>query len=376
MSTVSLPIYESSSAARLTQSLEIDRSKAYPSCNWLEGGLAFRWRSLNACLVCHRNRGFPTLRDYNGGPLDLDDIMAARAQIIRENQTTGHEHCRGCPQLVTKKWPTPRYAFTNLAFAHFAHCNIECNYCYLQWQDPAVFEAGYQPYQVLPIVKDLIDRGLLSPKTLVDWGGGEPTIYKEFDDVLRVLTDHGAVTFVHTNGTRVPKPFREGLTTKRFHLVCSVDAGLPETWKLIKKRDLLEKVWENLEEYVRIGCRVILKYIMKDENCSGPELLAFVTRAVALGARELVLDIDYTHSPVSPAVIAGLRFLNREATLRGMHVRFGSTGSQLSAETDIASRIDFTSEMRPLQRLHVRGRRVVAEAQMHVRNVARRLRPR
>lgn len=376
MPTVSLPVFERRmEPARVSAPAdEIDRSKPYPSCNWLEGGLAFRWRSLNACLVCHRNRGFPTLREFNGGQLDLADIMAARASIIRENQTTGHEHCRGCPQLITKKWPTPKYPFTRLAFAHFSHCNIECDYCYLQWQDPAVFEAGYKPYQVVPIVKDIIRQGLLGPRALVDWGGGEPTIYREFDEVLRLLTDHGAITFIHTNGTRIPKPIREGMTTKRFHLICSVDAGTPQTWQLIKKRDLLDEVWRNLADYIRLGCRVILKYIMKDENCSTAELRAFLTKAVSIGAKELVLDIDYTKSPISPQVLEGLRFLKRESVFSGMRVAFGSTGLQLSAETDVASRLDLSSELSTGQRIGFRVKQVRAELEMHGRNVARWLR--
>src|SRR5258708_4156140 len=114
MPSVPLPIY----TQRRTRpdplapgALDIDRSKPYPSCPWLEVGLAFHWRSVHACLVLHHDRGFPFRGHFNGGSIDVPAILAARARIIRENQTTGHEACRGCPDLVTKKWPRPRFPF-------------------------------------------------------------------------------------------------------------------------------------------------------------------------------------------------------------------------------------------------------------------------
>jgi pyruvate-formate lyase-activating enzyme len=352
----------------------VDRGKPYPSCQWLEGGLAFDWRSLHACLVIHHNRGFPFLGHFNGGTVDVRAVLAARAGIIRENQAGGHEACRGCPNLVTKKWPEPRYPFRLLGIAQFARCNIECSYCYLHWQDPAVFADGYTPYAVMPVIRDLIRDGLLDPRATVDWGGGEPTLYREFDDVLRLLTERGAVTFIHTNGTRLPRPIRDGLATKRIHIICSVDAGTRQTWKLIKKKDLLEVVWDNLGQYIRSGCRVILKYIMMPENCSERELTTFLSRAVRIGARELVLDIDYTNPHPSPQVIRGLRRLKQMAVLKGLHVTYGSTGVRFAPELDVPGRLECTSKMGFGRRLEFRFKTVAAEVARHARNVARRLR--
>jgi molybdenum cofactor biosynthesis enzyme MoaA len=376
MPSVPLPIYTQRPApADLSgRSLAVDRRKPYPSCQWLEGGLAFDWRSVHACLVIHHNRGFPFLGHFNGGALDIRANLAARARIIRENQNGGHEACRGCPNLVTRKWPRPRYPFRLLGIAQFAHCNIECSYCYLHWQDPAVYEEGNKPYAVTPVILNLIRQRLLDPRATIDWGGGEPTIYREFDEVLRLLTRRGAVTFVHTNGTRLPAPIREGLSTKRIHIICSVDAGRRETWEHIKKKDLLEVVWKNLEQYIRYGCRVILKYIMMPENCSEPELRAFLSRALRIGARELVLDIDYTKPDCTPEVLHGLRYLKHKAIMNGLHVAWGSTGVRFAPELDNPARLDCTWQMPLRHRLEFKIRTHSAEFARHARNVARRLR--
>ena len=78
-----------------------------------------------------------------------------------------------------------------MAIAQFSRCNIECNYCYLQTQDRSVFEAGFDPYEVLPAIKGLVRGGACARKLVVDWGGGEPTVYGEFDRTLEFLTGGG-----------------------------------------------------------------------------------------------------------------------------------------------------------------------------------------
>ena len=91
---------------------------------------------------------------------------------------------------------------------------------------------------------------MLDRRSIVDWGGGEPTIYPEIDEALELLTRFGSTTWVHTNGTRVPKPIRGGLSTTRLHILCSIDAGTRQTWQRIKNKDMLHIVWRNLEEYI------------------------------------------------------------------------------------------------------------------------------
>ena len=339
---VALPIYAENVTTAAAAS-DIDRSRPYPSCRWLEQGLAFNRRSLCACLIVHHGRGFPHLCDYNGGPVDMAAVLAARARIIRQNQAGGeahgHEACRGCPHLVTRRWPRPRRPVRYLAIAQFSRCNLACNYCFLQTADPSVYSAGFDPYPVLPAIRSLARQGHLDGRLVVDWGGGEPTIYPEFDAVLSFLLSRGATVWVHSNGTRLPKPLRQGLSTKRIHVLCSVDAGTARTFEMIKKRDLLDTVWRNLADYIRLGCRVVLKYIVKEENCSPAELESFVARAVRAGARELILDIDYDRPNPTPPVLQGLATLRRLAVARGMYVRFGSTGAQYHPEIDVAGRL-------------------------------------
>lgn len=217
----------------------VDRSRPYPSCEWLEGGLAFNRRSLNACLIVHHGRGLPKLCDYNGGEVPWDEVLAARQRIILENQQGGHPACAGCPNLVERQWPEREYPVQLVGIAQFAHCNIYCSYCFLQTQDPASYKDGLTPYRVAPAIDQLLSQGLMSPRATVDWGGGEPTIYREFDELLTRVAEMGGTTWLHTNGTRFPAPLARGIPSGKVGVICSVDAGLPETYLRMKGRDFL-----------------------------------------------------------------------------------------------------------------------------------------
>src|SRR4051794_7222530 len=98
--SVPLPILDEATPAPRAPS---HRSRPYPSCDWLEGGLAFNRRGLHACLIVHHGRGFPHLCDYNGGEIPVERVLAARDEIIRQNQGEGHPACKGCAHLVTRR---------------------------------------------------------------------------------------------------------------------------------------------------------------------------------------------------------------------------------------------------------------------------------
>ena len=311
----------------------------YYSCEWVEGGVAFNRRSLHTCLIVHHDTGLPLISDYQGGAFPLEKVLAVRQRIREANRDGGHPACKGCAHLKKRAWPRPTHAIHIVGIAHYSHCNIKCSYCFLQTQGPASFAAGFRPYALLPVLRGLIADGHLAPGAIIDWGGGEPTVYKEFDELLELLLAHGTFHYLHTNGTRLPEAVRRAPDPARVHVICSVDAGRPETYLLLKKRDYLERVWANLEEYVRLGVRVTLKYIVKEENCADAELEAFLARAVRSGAPELIVDIDYDFPHPAPEVITALARLKHRALRAGMHARYGFTGDNFANEHQVAARV-------------------------------------
>ena len=118
-----------------------------------------------------------------------------------------------------KPWPRTRHPIEIVGIAHYAYCNIKCSYCFLQTQDPASFAAGLKPYSLLPAIRELIEGGHLAPNAIIDWGGGEPTSYPEFDELLSMLLDHGTFHYLHTNGTRFPVSVRARSPARSRHLL-------------------------------------------------------------------------------------------------------------------------------------------------------------
>lgn len=333
--------------------MQLPQAGEYLSCEWIEGGIAFNRRSLHSCLIVHHRTGFPFISDYNGGPLPLEKILEARERIRAGNRNGGHPECAGCAHLKKKDWGASKHAITIVGIAHYSACNIKCNYCFLQTQDPASFAAGYSAYPLVPVIRDLISSGSLAPDAIIDWGGGEPTIYKEFDELMDMLLAHGTTHYIHSNGVKLPESLRRADPT-RIHIICSVDAGRPETYLQMKQRDHLERVWTNLAEYIRRGVKVTLKYIMKEENSSDADLEPFVARAVSIGGSEVLIDIDYDFPIPSPQVIRGLGRLKHLALRSGLYARFGFTGNNFAAENNVAGQIDaaFNEEqVRHLSRL-------------------------
>jgi organic radical activating enzyme len=313
------------------------------SCEWIEGGLAFNRRSLHTCLIVHHDTGLPFIAPYNGGDVALEPILEMREQIKVANQALDpaerYPACLGCPHLKKRRWPTSTYPFTIVGIAQYSHCNIACSYCFLQNQEPSSFAAGFKPYPLLPVLRHLIDTGALAPDAIVDWGGGEPSAYHEVDEILDLLLEHGTFHYMHTNGTILPDAIRRTPWPERVHIICSVDAGLPETYARIKRKDYLERVWDNLAQYVRLGVQVTLKYIVLPENCDRENIDAFVRRAVAIGATELLIDVDYNQPEPGPDVILGLARLKYVALRAGLLVKLGFTGANFASEQQMEARI-------------------------------------
>ncbi|MBL7178020.1 MAG: aminotransferase class III-fold pyridoxal phosphate-dependent enzyme [Desulfobacteraceae bacterium] len=297
------------------------------SCDWIHGGIAFHPDSLNICYVGAHDVGMPFVAKFDGGYFPLDDILKIRRKILKANQNDErHPKCRGCHFLKKKIWSKKEYLFDNIAIGNTEFCNLECNYCYLQKQDFKGFGKQFKPYSLKPTIMELIDKRLLAPDSLIDWGGGEPTFYKEFDDLLELLLSYGTYNDVHTNATQIPKSFRRTKFPERIHVVCSVDAGLPETYRRIKKRDCFKHVWCNLEEYVKCGINVTLKYIALPENCSNADLDAFIELACSIRPTSIMLDTDLNITEPSPTILNALGRLKHMAIHRGIPVEYSLTG--------------------------------------------------
>jgi len=148
------------------------------------------------------------------------------------------------------------------------------------------------------LFKDLSDNGTLG---VVVEGGGEPTIYREFDAAMDLLARYGLGMGLITNGGTALNPH----TLRLFDWIrVSLDASTRAEHHRLKGVDAFERVLANIAHYAR-HCPVVgVGYVVTNQNLRGMDSL--VPRLKTLGASyiqlrpvvdhdELLADTDLTY---------------------------------------------------------------------------------
>jgi len=318
----------------------------YYSCEWLESGLTFAPDGLYACCVLHHgDRGWPKICDFKGGGLPVARIGEVREKIVQMNQSQQFENCRLCTFLKKKSWGKKDYLVDVINLSHSTHCNLKCSYCYLQlsktgkhwWDTAEILKSGETPYPLVPTFRAMIADGLLAPEAVINWGGGEPLLLKEFEALFELTVDYGNYSTVATNGTIFSEALAQGLRVGRADIVCSVDAGRAEAYLKIKERDYFERVWRNLAAYAEYGL-VTAKYIFIPRNSSKKELLAFFNRAKASGIKNIVCDIDAFNSEYGKDLASLISLARNEAEKLGLNLSLGGCGVASFPEKELGQK--------------------------------------
>ena len=272
----------------------------YTSCNWLLHGLSFENDHIEmCCLCCHKGGGRLYIKEqYNGKDLTWDDIFNLKQKFIDENKSGIIDpRCEGCFNLVHRGWDDEQKYINYIHFNHWTHCNSDCIYCYTSWD-----KMNYQKrphYNVLPMVKELFKKKLFRPGGEITFAGGEPTILKEFDELVLFMIKNGADRItVHSSGIKFSKAIEKGIKEQKLHVCLSADAGTREMFKRVKRVDKFDKFWENAKKYAKAQkgdnkTFVETKYILIPEvNTSKKEIDLWLNLNVDAGIKSIVIDIE------------------------------------------------------------------------------------
>lgn len=166
-------------------------------------------------------------------------------------------------------------------------CNMNCVYC-----SDAMLRAkqGMTEQISLNDFKRLFDdlaRG--GTKGIVLEGGGEPTLYSHFDEVVTYAKDAGLAVGLITNGSKRLK--REIL--ERFEWIrVSLDASTPAEYKAVKQVDFYETVIDNIAYYTKYCPTVGVGYVVTSENISQIEPLVMRLRELKVSYIQLRPVVD------------------------------------------------------------------------------------
>jgi sulfatase maturation enzyme AslB (radical SAM superfamily)/SAM-dependent methyltransferase len=340
-----------------------DRSKEYTSCHWIEGGLVFfPGDKIGVCCIPQNGKGEPKFEDFSGDRLPLKQILLKRKQIIYENQNGGYDLCKGCQYLVNKIWPARTSLFDIINLSHFIACNLACIYCFTRRIDMKTYPPDVPTSRVISALKHLMDNNYLAHDANMLFGGGEPALLKGFEELMEMLIDYGTNYHICSNGTVLSKTVLKALQHGNGQLLLGIDAGSRDVYRVVKGKDLFEKVWQNARQYATAGGdKVIAKIIVRDENVN--DVHNFVEMARVSGIKRVCYDIDAYQKELNDDVVKAAARVKYECEKLGIKTFMGESGTSTYPENRPGERIDeaYQQFFTPLKQAAPQGKQMAED---------------
>lgn len=284
----------------------------YTSCPFINHYLCFNDNRILYCTVGNQSKSkeYAVIKEnYNGETINWDKILD-KIENDKNNFKNGKilKSCENCLMLFEHNWDreVPPRKFKYVLFSNWFACNSACRYC---WKDNKNFLIEdieensiideHDTYDIIPIVKDLINKKLLTEDATIDFAGGEPTMYYKFNEALELFTEANIKNIViHTNAIIYSKQIEKAVKKGIANLTVSVDAGTKETHQKVKRVVSFERVLKNLEKYCKAlkpknKNKVRSKFVIVPKyNDTEEEILLWIKKAAEIGVSELILNAD------------------------------------------------------------------------------------
>lgn len=268
----------------------------YKSCTKIEHGINFDIDSIKLCCQYSAKGGGNTkvIENFQGGEIDWDKFFAFKKKIkdLHKSGETYHK-CEGCIYLEEQEWhESNQFNFFNLDY--WTYCNCNCIYCHTH-NKKDIYNTK-KNYDFLPILKDMVAKGLLMRGGDVSFGGGEVCILKEFEECLQIFLDYDYFIRIHTGCIDYSPVIEDGLRKGKVDLIVSVDSGTEEMHARIKEVKTYDRVWGNLKRYAAAQKNselVMAKYIViPGVNDTKKEIDAWLDKSVECGIGHVLQEIE------------------------------------------------------------------------------------
>ncbi len=250
-------------------------------------------------------------------------ILAEKQKLFKQINNGEESDCDGCPFLERKEWPElDVLSIKHISFEYHSICNMKCAYC-----NDTYYGGLKSNYDVSQLFADLFNKKTLSDCKSVVWGGGEPCIGQNFNELINEVSEKLDLKNhrVLTNALEYNGKVKRLLDMGELKITTSIDAGCEETFATVrgfKGKSGLAKVLRNLKRYAE-GCpeSIIIKYIFTKGNTSRSELLGFCDniKKYELLDCSFQLSYDFETENVSTDDLVSLIFLRQELRKAGAH---------------------------------------------------------
>ena len=145
----------------------------------------------------------------------------------------------------------------------------------------------------------MIKNNILKKDGTIDFAGGEPTIYSEFEALLHeFIKNDFTKIIIHTNAIKKSNAIIKGLKKGVVRILVSIDAGTKEVDRKAKQFDSYDSVWRNLKEYAKNQPKdsdfVKAKYIIVPGlNDSEKEIDIWLQKCKEINIKSVVLNLDF-----------------------------------------------------------------------------------
>lgn len=257
-------------------------------CEKIYEDISFLPFSIHKCCHCTRMPYSPPLL-FPRIPkkFSFKDYIKRIDSIIESNQKE-FKTCQGCKFL--KKQIVPKFQnkhiFKFLTINHFTKCNSNCVYCAIGRKTEDI------SYKLLPLLKDMVKENLIDKSCLFNWGGGEPTICSEFEDISSFLHQNGFRQAINSSGIEFSQTILEGLKDGSMSIQISPDSGTEETYSKIKRQNNFNKVWENIKKYAQYPDMLFVKYIFFSLSANELDIRKFIEKCIEYKVKNIVIDCE------------------------------------------------------------------------------------
>lgn len=275
-------------------------------CKYLANGINFHMSGIAFC-----NKLWWDLNPYaDYGKNALEEFLKNREEVLI-NLFKGNvpEDCSHCMYLHDADESEISDKINFIEINHWNECNCACFYC--SAREATKLKITTKRNQkgvadVLSMLKKLEKLNLLDKDLKLSFVGGEPTLLKDFVNIIKFTIKHKFSVDILTNGILYEKYIPKALlASNNSYMNISLDCGCRETYKRIKGVDEFDNVVKNLARYVKdskeASKRIMAKYIiLEGVNDNKEEIDKWLDLCIKIGITSFFPAIEFCHSVKEP----------------------------------------------------------------------------
>ena len=274
------------------------------SCKYIQMGSCFEPEGIHCCIQgTVKSPLIITADEIRNGKATYELVVQRRTELfntINDPSVGPPDPCRTCANLKPTKYKNVSFDYlggekltASLNIQHYTDCNQRCKYCLWTVQDYFV-KPQYNPLDYLEVFRK---KGKMRGNNWIDFSGGEPSMLKNFGEILGYLLDNNMGTVVvYSNSVIFSQPIYDALKKNKIILTTSLDAGTPATYKKVRAMNAWPTVIRNLIRYRNSGTKGLwLKYIITEDNRTDDDLWGFALAMLAIRPDKIQICPDFPY---------------------------------------------------------------------------------